>query len=94
MGQKQACVQHNELNKFFCSQCQIFICEKCLEIHQNHIIKNLECVCFEISNNLSNIVTRIDNDIHKTIVYTKFIDLKPYFTSCYSSLNLMKSQIE
>ena len=94
MGQKQACVQHNELNRFFCNQCQIFICQKCLDIHQEHEIKNIENVCFDTSDKLSNIVTRIDNDIQNTISFTKFTDLKPYFSSCYTCLNLMKSKIE
>ena len=93
MGNKQNCSIDFEVNKYLCEQCSSFICEKCLEIHVGHTVKNLECVLFELSAKISQVVSKLDSDIHHSIAFTKYNDISQYFTSCNSAFNYLKSQI-
>ena len=59
--QKNKCIIHNDKFTLFCYQCNIEICEKCLNKHSNHSVENLEIKNEYLKNDFEDFETSIVN---------------------------------
>lgn len=93
MGQKFSCNVHQNTYKFYCENCSQYICEKCITSHPCHNIHHIDSISFDMSSNISKVVSEIELEIHKAQQSSHNEDLSSYFSKCSNSIQFLISEL-